>query len=699
MKTLLTAFRAAIKNKDAQKAVTLLKQPLDKDSATAVNLLREDGALRFARYNFESTTLITVVERIRDEIGEVAEDHPAKYLESVIALGAIAPAVKSKLRRLSTDITPFFFKRYLVAVEHLFRRLLQPGHDPHRPPWQDFTLEELADGFSYYFSLLQENHSPTVHHINHLPLSRSGLEHMLDNLAEFARIIRFREAELLAAHFPYRVTTNGSITSVAAINPELEKSIRWGYIREGDQRHADRLKLNEEELPSLKDLAMQFISSLGDRMCQIVGGSQPRVRIEIPLAVELAQVFTGNFVFREEAALVQDTMKTLFLRLEDLHSAKIYKSVTLHQLLKFRRFCAFIAFAQDEFCRRRNLLNTPIHFRSLITHLTRDEAHTVVQTFCGAEHPEEVLEVLCNTKSAVKVFDLQRTPVLNVADQYLIPPAVIANTSITHNALQATRFRFDDASTVDPVTDALKATFTEVGIPTSSRIEYTLKGASGELDLLAMLDNHLFAFECKNSLTPCSTHELRQSYGYIIKAFKQLSRFRSMLSIPEFVGWLRKKTGFALPDRPLITTCVVMGNRMFNGYQADGHCVRNIHELNNVIAEGVVRTAFPLNAEDPLGPKVHFETPLWKGEKLTSLDLVDYLGDRALYQMAFEAMFEYDQIIAFGDRQLVFRSFALDAMDFRDKLRQHPRTSIKESIQKRQGAEESKAPGDTNGAH
>jgi hypothetical protein len=632
--------------------------------------------LRFARYNFESTTLLALVEQLRDHIGRVDNDHLATYLDSVAALGALAPTIRSRLRRLSVDITPFRFKRHLVAAEYLFRRLLQQNHDPHRTAWQDFTLEELADGFSYYSSLLQENGSVSVRHLNRLPLPRSGLTHFLDNFAELARIIRFREAETLVAHFPYRACTQGNITYVAAINPTLEKSIRWGYIREGAQRFADREKSAEAEFPSLMDLATDFVSRLGDRMCQIVGGDQPRVRIELPLAPEFVRALSGDHIFKEEVALVNETLKSLFLRLNDIRTARIYKSVTLHQLLNFRRVCAFTAFAQDEFCRRRNLLNTPTHFRSFVTHFSAEEAHTFLRTFCGTEHPEDILDVVCDPQSAVKVFDLQRMPVLKVADQYLIPSAVVASSSIINNALQATRFRFDDASSVDPVTETLEAACATAGIPTCSRVEYAFQGSSGEIDLLALFGNQVFAFECKNSLTPCSLHELRQSYGYIKKGFQQLSRLRRVLPSPGFIAWLRKKTGLAIPAHPHLATCVVMGNRMFSGYNEDGHCVRNIYEIENAIAGGIVQTAFPMRAADPYGPKVHLETRIWEGEHLTSKDLVEYLGDHPLYNMAFEAMFEHDNEITFGDKRLVFRSFAQDALKFRDQLRQHARTRV-----------------------
>ena len=267
MKNLPEDVRASIHSKDSGKAFSLVRPHLDKDPVRTLSALRDKGVLRFARYNFESTTLLTLVERIRTHIGNVGDEHPANYLDSVSALGALAPTVQSRLRRLLSDVTPFFFKRHLVAVEYLFRQLLQQNHDPNRHAWQEFTLEELADGFSYYFSLLQEHDSPTVRHLNHLPLPRSGLTHFLDNFAELARIIRFRDAETLAAHFPYRACTLGKTTFVAAINPDLEKSIRWGYIRLGAQRSADREESHEAEFPSLKDLAATFVSRLGDRAC------------------------------------------------------------------------------------------------------------------------------------------------------------------------------------------------------------------------------------------------------------------------------------------------------------------------------------------------------------------------------------------------------------------------------------------------
>jgi hypothetical protein len=668
MKLLIQNLRDAIAQNARSKAEALIITALDQYEAKAIDDIRKEGIFRFARYNFNADTLTAVVERARQHPFVNTTDTGRAYLDSVIALSKLAPAARLLLKRLQTETTPFFFKRYLVVVEALFRSPHRREPAPVRSQWQHFDTEELADGFSYYYSLLQEKQPLTIANVNHLPLSKTWRTHIERRLVDFARIIRFREAEILITSFPFVATTDGNVTTVKPVNSDFEKSIRWGYIRDADQRSADRLRSDEQVLPSLKDLAVSILDQLGDRLCQVVNYPSPRLRIALPLTTKLKELFAGNHLFREEQHLVLDTLKSLFIEFEKLESTPVYKSITLNHLLKFRRMCAFIWFVQDEFCRRHNLVGSPIYYRSLVTHLPIDEAFSIAREFCGVDHPEELYEVLSTSAGSGRVFDLQRTPILGVAGQYIVPNAVVANSNIMCNALQFTQFRFDASGTADPVSGALAAAFAEVGIRAVQRLRYEFNGKIGEIDVLALLEDHLFAFECKNSLSPCNPHELRQSYGYILKAFDQLTRLRDILSEPGFRTYLRKRTNFDITDPVKLTTCVATGNRMFNGYQNSGHSIRNVHELLNVIQGGTAYFSFPDKSDQVASPGVELSMPLIQGARITANEFAKYMVASPLHRLAFDAMAEHEELIGFGQKRLCFRTFALDLLAFRDSV-------------------------------
>ncbi len=136
-------------------------------------------------------------------------------------------------------------------------------------------------------------------------------------------------------------------------------------------------------------------------------------------------------------------MKSFFIEYKALHTVPIFKSVTLADLMKFRRCFIFIQFALDEYCKSRNLLNTMTYYRSLISHFSEGKILELLTAICGIPHAKEFLEVICSPDPREGMFDLQYNPILNVAGQYLIPVAIAGNSNTLRNSMFTTRFRFD----------------------------------------------------------------------------------------------------------------------------------------------------------------------------------------------------------------------------------------------------------------
>src|SRR5207248_11416694 len=60
-----------------------------------------------------------------------------------------------------------------------------------------------------------------------------------------------------------------------------------------------------------------------------------------------------------------------------------------------------------------------------------------------------------------------------------------------------------------------------------SSVKYKYAQRAGDLDTLALIEDVLFVFECKNSLHPCSPFELRTSFDHLVEAQDQLDRTTS----------------------------------------------------------------------------------------------------------------------------------------------------------------------------
>lgn len=662
-----------------------------------IELLRKKGILRFARYDFQAKILLPLVDTALCENSSKLGERCQTYLKSVLALGRLAPAVRSRLEGVKASINPRSFKTYLVTIDRLFREecrkdYLLLGSEKVFASWRSFSKEELADAFSYYYSLLLKKRAPTISDLNHLVTAKVSTEFYFEQLAELAKIIRFREAEMLVESFPYRAILAGRSTVVEPEHDEFEKCVRWGYICYAEQRDADIWHFDPrsecENTPQNKsaavhtmhELATLFVDRAGDRAFELIEGPCSRVRIHLPVASKFREVFAREGALLEEYHIVRDALKSLFVTFDQLRSKQIHKSITLYDVVKFQRFGMFICMALQEFCRRRNLLGTTTYFRSLVPHFTEEAAFAIARDFCGVSHPEELYELLCAEPDGTGVFDLLYRPVLKLAGQFLIPIGVIAHSNIIRNALQAKQFRFDATDAVDPVTDFLVAAFKCAGVRAVPRTKYNHDGEKGEIDVLTVVGNHLFAFECKNSLHPCNIHELRQSCGYIKHGFEQLARFRGFFKDLRFVRSIQDKTGLDIRKVTGLTTCVVTGNKMLIGYEEDRHSVRHIHELANVITGGRAEFKLPRTLTKPNGSGEIFRLNYWRGDSLQAADLIEYLGVDSGHRMALDAMVEHDHVIPFGQKELRFRSFSLDAQIFVDRLRQHHRVQV-ESVE------------------
>ncbi|TAL05649.1 MAG: hypothetical protein EPO07_03275 [Verrucomicrobia bacterium] len=502
-----------------------------------------------------------------------------------------------------------------------------------------------------------------------------------------AKIIRFREAEMLVAFFPFSAKVADKAVILQADCDDLEKSIRWGYIRHADQIKGDFEALRESfeaNLPAqtnglistLEDAVKWFVDRLGDTAFVRVDWPVSRIQFHLPISDKFKQMFDSDTGWLDEAHTVSSALKALFITLEDLRKIQIHKSITLHDVLRFQRVGKFVCEAFEEYAHRNKLHNSPIYLRSIVGHLPEASAFTIARELCGIEKPEDLYELLCANEQFTGVFDVLYRPVFRFGGEYLFPGGIIAYSNIMRNALHAAKFRFDSTESVDPITERLVRTFNRVGVKAISRVDYSFAGQKGEVDVLVVIGDQLFAFECKNSLHPCNTHELRQSYGYAINGFEQLGKLRRLFERPDFAHYMREKTGLAMQNITGLTTCVVTGNRMFTGYEVNGHAVRNVYEIENAIMGGAAQFSFAKDLLHPNGEYETFRFRFWNGKQLEANDLIDYIQRDSLHQIAFRAMKSSVQVIPFGRRELRFKSFLLDVQDFAEELRRHARVEI-----------------------
>jgi len=194
--------------------------------------------------------------------------------------------------------------------------------------------------------------------------------------------------------------------------------------------------------------------------------------------------------------------------------------------------------------------------------------------------------------------------------------------------------------------DLLEKTFKDKTIDAKKNMKYNWKNQNGEIDIIAVTENFVFAFECKNSLLPSNSHEERTSYDYLIKASEQLSKFKNHFVDLKFQEYLENKLGYCIKGKTLITS-IIMSNRMFLGYRIDGHSVRGSYEICNFIKTGNITMMQETKC-------------FWQSSELTESDLYDFLEKDMLHSKLFDSFEEETHKISFGKNSITETKYVLN---------------------------------------
>ncbi|MEG4083924.1 hypothetical protein [Microcoleus sp. POL10_C6] len=201
-----------------------------------------------------------------------------------------------------------------------------------------------------------------------------------------------------------------------------------------------------------------------------------------------------------------------------------------------------------------------------------------------------------------------------------------------------------------------------------TNLKYSFKGIEGDVDVLAVVDNCLFVFECKNSLHPCNPFELRTTYDYIQKAANQLTRFQDLWQQEPFRTDLARKIKTQSPLPSQLCSCIVTGNRMFSGLREQGHSVRPIRELCYIISKGeILLNSYNIYDQDA-GKKSIIKFKLWKEDQLKAEDLLGYIQEDSLHKCYFNSLSRSEQTIKLKNKSLVQESYAFSPERFFDEL-------------------------------
>lgn len=154
---------------------------------------------------------------------------------------------------------------------------------------------------------------------------------------------KFKDAEELVDGLPFQARVDRGVVRVASIDPDIEKSIRLGYIQ-GQNQVAIRARHLNGASPAVavRDFIEKgFERGAFDRLVELVDFPVRRFRLFLPTAPQIFQMFRTDELFRDE-------LESLLVIDADVYgdhdpNKQIAPHVTVMDLLKVQRYFNFIS--------------------------------------------------------------------------------------------------------------------------------------------------------------------------------------------------------------------------------------------------------------------------------------------------------------------------------------------------------------------
>ena len=606
------------------------------DPASMVAHCKRVGLFRASKYRFQGKPLQRLLDAIlelRRILNLSVED--VRYLESVGSLLALSTGAVRIHRFIARELKrreKVALKSLVACVDLLFLepRLSNLQLDSDDPSF--YTIEEHAGALSLLVHVFATLHGIKDRHfelIDERGIANGTYERLL---IAACKLRVYREAELWVDVFSYSTVKKGTVVHLAPSDRRLEQSIRLGYIQNENQKNLaflEHFQDNVDNAPSLEEMTKQIYAQSGTNLVKLLEKPIPRYALILPEVPKLLKPFRSDGLFKEDIGNLYALAKEQYASSESVLRFQLAEGLTLFDLMKIQRFLNFLRGLMAE--RLRPLFNTDsnLAIRSLIPAFDIDRLLAVLKLCVSEKAARTFLRLATyNHSRGPGVFDVQYHPVIRGKNRCLLPLNILCSSNLLRNLLYTQRKSVQEKSEDDPMqhllAEALRIRFPKVAENQELKVN---RNKVLELDIVAIINRHLLVIECKRAFHPCGAHELRTSHDHILKAARQLDRIKDALEHEQFRRRLFQRLNWQLGDVDEVSTCVVTGNRLFNGYKIGDHPVRQAYEMINMVAGGTAAHG-------------QEEFRLWRNSDFEAQDLLDYLAGSTMHAEFFNAMEE-----------------------------------------------------------
>ena len=620
-------------------------------------MIRKKGLLRYSRY----VNKRCIVKALAIDLLDICKrfnngPEVIKYLESIVNFSTVLDSYNAIEKHIINEFRTFdrvyknksIIKTILSATDFLFLSNHHPTKTNNLSDISNRPKEDISSAASFLIHL----YTTRIRKIN-VKTSFVNEDYMKsDKLSKLfvaaCYYSDFKEFEIMIDHFDYTCEKTATSLYIKPPYEDFEKSIRAGYIRTEIQLMNDVLGENSEAL-SLEEF-VEKITAKGDFKFFTITETfnYPRYRLEFPESVFeliIEKFFRPSNLFKEEIIYLSQIFKEQLLTPDDLENIKIKDDLTLYDFIKIRRVFSlfYLIFTKEIY--KIEKLNTDLLLRSLVPVYTSEQLYKIFDQLIPNKL-DSFLDIVCWEPGLEIVFDLQYQPILFFDDKFLIPLSIFSNSNYIRN-LFASQYKQSNAKLLNSGESLIKylsSTFTKISIPVFEETEI----GNTDIDVLAVYNDTLFVFECKHSLLPVSSYDLRTTYDYIKKAEKQLDKINESFHDGNLLKIIERKRKISTDKITRIISCIVLSNRLFNG-NAFKYPIRNINELTQMLTQGMMRTE--------LGT-----FNVWKAKNLTLEFLLDYLSlDSKLTTLLMDSLSKQTVIYEFTNPKIEFDTYYLES--------------------------------------
>lgn len=650
---------------DGHSAAALVLSLVKSKGDTLIKDLRKVGAFRLSRYKYGRASVIAVSALVYISKKTNLSIDSIRYLNSIKTLHFLRADLFRQEQYLISQLNKrrrSVLKTLLVIVDRAFLNGWSGGNKSL--PSNDImhhSLEDLAEALSTIVLIFKREFGLKPLDWEHL--NQDGVldknEH-LELLKISCAINNFKRAETLIDGLPYNAKHVNDKVIVYSTDPQVEKSVRLGYIQQIAQ---SEIRINAalesqaltESIPRFGDVIANIFRRFLKHFVIIEDYPVKRLRFAVPAESGFIATLNQPHPYFEEFLLILQLDVDDFSG-EVLWDSEIKDGIKVSDVLKIQRFFSLLnkvyKLALNEYDGEDiDRLET----ESVATFMHREAFLKVLGHVVKREVAEQLIEMLTLSDEAEHI-DLQYRPFIKAGDYIVCSPSLVTYSNLVRNISVSNTLYTGWPQGEDPMVLKLRDALAAAGFMVEIEVEFPF-GKDLDADVLALKDGVLFIFECKHAYHPCNVHELRNVHYHIKKGESQLDIRAQFLKKPELQRRLLKKLGWPEENISQVSGAIVTSTRVFHGSYSGNWLVVQANELMNIISRGLVRV-------------LDGAYRIWKKDEFQVSDLLAYIDGETLTSDQLSTMIPFNESHPMGSRELVFESWQMAPLKQAEIFRQ-----------------------------